>query len=766
MAASKHNPANDQNNARLRRSAFTWITQLITETRLAYASIMLALVLGLLTYAVLSSPQFLDGKSNLTVLVLGLDVTVLLLLSGLVVRQIIGLIKERRRRMAGYQLHLRIAVLFSIISVLPSLIVMGFAVFVLDYSLRGWFNERISTAVEESVNIANSYLEEHKRSVSGQILAMANDINREAPNLLRNRISFDQYLTNQAGVRNLTEALVIDSTGRVLANSQFAYAVTFSDLDEAFFDKANQGEVSIANTDNQYRIRAGLRLNQFVDAYLLVGRFVDPTVLAAVERTQFASSSYQLLDIRQLDLQISFAVMFGMVALLLLLGSVWLGLNFANAIVTPISAIIGVADRVRSGNHSTRVGPIHDQGEIGELAASFDRMLDEMDRNRRELVEANIQLDKRREFTEAVLAGVSSGVIGIDHEQIITLPNLAALNMLKLHTQFTVGKKLADVVPEFTELLECAVTAKRLPETNIDINRDNINLTLLTRITREMIGGRVVGYVVTFEDVSALMDAQRKATWADVARRIAHEIRNPLTPMQLASERLAQKFSMSDPEQDASFRSNVEMITRQVDDIRRLVDEFSSFARMPAPNIADYDLINIIRSQIMLIKAEATDIQFQTDFGSHDTVMIACDDGMIRQVITNLLQNAIDAMTESDTPDQKVLIRLVVTPDTVQVMVIDNGPGLPVNNRKHLTEPYVTHRKGGTGLGLAIVKKIMEDHGGSLYLTNVSDDNIDNDPDTNTDMKLDLALDKAIAEGYHGALVILNFVNRSEEPTG
>jgi two-component system nitrogen regulation sensor histidine kinase NtrY len=646
------------------------------------------------------------------------------------------------------------------------LIVMGFAVFVLDYSLRGWFNERISTAVEESVNIANSYLEEHMRSVSGQILAMANDINREAPNLLRNRTGFDQYLTNQAGVRNLTEALVIDSTGRVLANSQFAYAVTFSDLDEAFFDKANQGEVSIANTDNQYRIRAGLRLNQFVDAYLLVGRFVDPTVLAAVERTQFASSSYQLLDIRQLDLQISFAVMFGMVALLLLLGSVWLGLNFANAIVTPISAIIGVADRVRSGNHSTRVGPIHDQGEIGELAASFDRMLDEMDRNRRELVEANIQLDKRREFTEAVLAGVSSGVIGIDHEQIITLPNLAALNMLKLNTQFTVGKKLADVVPEFTELLERAVTAKRLPEINIDINRDNINLTLLTRITREMIGGRVVGYVVTFEDISALMDAQRKATWADVARRIAHEIRNPLTPMQLASERLAQKFSMSDPEQDASFRSNVEMITRQVDDIRRLVDEFSSFARMPAPNIADYDLINIIRSQIMLIKAEATDIYFQTDFGSHDTVMIACDDGMIRQVITNLLQNAVDAMTESDSPDQKVLIRLSVTPDTVQVMVIDNGPGLPVNNRKHLTEPYVTHRKGGTGLGLAIVKKIMEDHGGSLYLTSVSDDNIDNDPDTNIDMKLDLALDKAIAEGYHGALVILNFVNRSEEPTG
>ncbi|MGB2324043.1 MAG: ATP-binding protein [Candidatus Puniceispirillales bacterium] len=749
MSVSKHNPVDDKGEDRIERHFFSGIKQMITETRLAYASILLALVLGLLTYAVLSSPQFLDGKSNVTYLVLGLDIMVLLLMSGFVVRQIVNLIRERRRRMAGYELHLRIAVLFSIISVLPSLIVIGFAVFVLDYSLRGWFNDRISTAVEESVNIANSYLEEHKRSVSGQILAMANDINREAPNLLRNRNSFDLYLTNQAGVRNLTEALVIDSTGRVIANSQFAYAVTFSDLDDAFFDKANLGEVSIANTDNDNRIRAGLRLNQFVDAYLLVGRFVDPTVLASVERTQFASSSYQLLDIRQLDLQISFAVMFGMVALLLLLSSVWLGLNFANAIVTPISAIISVADKVRSGNHATRVGQIHDQGEIGELAASFDRMLDEINRNRQELVEANIQLDKRREFTEAVLAGVSSGVIGIDHEQTITLPNLAALKMLKLQPESAIGKNLAVVVPEFAELLKRAAMVPRLPEINIEINRNDINLTLLTRITREMIGGRVVGYVVTFEDVSALMDAQRKAAWSDVARRIAHEIRNPLTPMQLASERLAEKFSMSDPKQDASFRSNVDMIARQVDDIRRLVDEFTSFARMPAPSIANHNLIDIIQSQVMLIKAEATDISIQTDFGSWDHVMIACDDGMIRQVITNLLQNAVDAMIEADSSDKKIRIMLTKTPDKIQVMIIDNGPGLPLSKRKHLTDPYVTNRKKGSGLGLAIVKKIMEDHGGSLHLSSMSDNDID----------------LTVAEGYHGALVTLDFVNQSEEAT-
>ena len=725
------------------------IKQMVTEIRLAYASIVIALVLGIVTYALLSSPQFLDGQSDVTIILLVLDVTVLFILSIFVFRRIINLFRERKRRLAGYQLHWRLAILFSIISVLPSLIVMGFAIFVLDYSLRGWFNDRISTAVEESVTIANSYLEEHKRSVSGQLLAMANDINREAPNLIGNRKRFDLFLTNQAGVRNMTEALVVDSTGRVLANSKYAYAITFSNLDDNFYNKAKQGEVAIADTENDNRIRAGLRLNQFVDAYLLVGRFVDPTVLAAVDRTQFAASTYQLLDIQQLDLQVSFAVMFGMVSMLLLLGSVWLGLNFANAIVTPISSIISVADKVRSGDHAIRVGILKDSGEIGELAASFDKMLDEMNKNRQELVEANIQLDKRREFTEAVLAGVSSGVIGIDNNQIITLPNLAAQVMLNLTPHQVIGKKLVDVVPEFSDVLNRAANlGQRAPEVNIDINRDNIQLTLLARVTRETVAGRLVGYVVTFDNVSDLMDAQRKAAWADIARRIAHEIRNPLTPIQLAAERLSSKFTISDAKEHASFASNVEMIIRQVDDIRRLVDEFSAFARMPAPNIEPHDLMEIVNSQIMLFQSSDSTITFEKDFQSLKSIQIACDDGMIRQAITNLFQNAVDAMTEANTKDKKLMVSVLKTENEVEVRVTDNGPGLPKHGRKELTNPYVTNRSKGTGLGLAIVNKIMEDHSGKLHLASTDD------PDMQG------------PEGYDGAIVILRFANLLEEATG
>ena len=704
---------------RWRQSLASGAFQLISERRIAYASIMLALCLGLATFAVLSSEAFLQGRSNIALILFGFDSLVLLVLLLFVSRRIISLVKDRKRRRAGYQLHWRLVVLFSAITVLPAVIVMSFSVFVLDYSLRGWFSTQISTAIDESVTIANSYLEEHKRSVTGQILAIANDINREASNLTRNRNSFDAFLTNQAGARDLSEALVVDSTGRVLARSDFAYSITFSNLEDGFFEMMRGGEVAIAGNDGGNRIRAGIRLNRLVDAYLLVGKFVDSAVLEAVDRTRFAASAYQFLDIRQLDLQINFSVLFGMVALLLLLGSVWVGLSFANAIVSPISSIIGVADKVRSGDLNSRVGVLADKGEIAELGASFDRMLDDINKNRQQLVEANRQLDKRREFTEAVLAGVASGVIGTDEKQVINLPNVAACEILGLDAQKVIGYELVEVLPEFVPLLEGAeASGARKHERNIEINREGISLSLRARITTEKEAGRTVGYVVTFENVSDLLDAQRKAAWADVARRIAHEIKNPLTPIQLAAERLTSKYTPADPSEKRGFETYIDTIIRQVDDIGRLVDEFSTFARMPAPMLKNHNLLGIIESQIALFKIAHKDIIFTTHYPESQRVNVVCDDGMIRQVITNLVQNAVDAMIESETADKKMLVSVTVEDELVTVALIDNGPGLPIEGRRDLTEPYVTHREKGTGLGLAIVGKISEDHKARLILAN------------------------------------------------
>ena len=396
----------------------------ISERTLAYVSVLIALLLGVVTFALLSSESFLNEESELVGLLVAVDLVSIAILLVFVGRQIVRLIGERRKRLAGYQLHWQLVTLFGLITVLPSLVLLLFTYLVLDVSLRGWFSDRISTAVEESVTVADAYLEEHILSVRGQILAMANDINREASTLTGNRRQFDAYLTNQAGVRNLSEAVVFDSTGRVLANSRFAYAVTFSNLDEDFYNRARAGEVAITRTDITNRIRAGVRLNQFVDAYLLVGRFIDPKVSGAVDRTRTAVSEYQSLDIRQLDLKVSFAILFGMVALLLL-SAVWLGLNFANAIVLPLVSVIQAAEDVRLGDLSSRVEIGRKNDEIAQLGKSFNEMLDKINKNREELVQANKQLDKRREFTEAVL--VSSGVICIDQKRCITLPNAAAL---------------------------------------------------------------------------------------------------------------------------------------------------------------------------------------------------------------------------------------------------------------------------------------------------------------------------------------------------
>ena len=702
---------------RLRHLFFTGVN----ERSLAYFSIGVALILGAVTFSLLSSDDFLNNKSDLVGLLIGVDILAVTVLLFFVGRQVFQLIRERRNRLAGYQLHWKLVTLFGVITVFPAVIVIAFSYFVLDFSLRGWFNERISTAINESVTVADAYLEEHILSVRGQILAMANDINREASSLSGNRRAFDAFLTNQAGVRNLSEALVMDSTGRVIAHSRFAYAVTFSSLGEDFYSSARDGDVAITRTDITNRIRAGVRLNQFVDAYLLVGRFIDPNVSGAVDRTQIAVTEYQSLDIRQLDLKVSFAILFGMVALLLVLGSVWVGINFANAIILPLGAVIQVAEQVRAGNLASRVPFVKTNDEIAQLGVSFNRMLEEVARNREELVEANRQIDKRREFTEAVLAGVSSGVIGIDENKFITLPNLSALEMLGLTRAETIGRKLVDIVPELEHLLENAdKPGRRNKEQNVEVDRNGVKRNLLVRVTTETVARRIVGYVVTFEDVSDLLDAQRKAAWSDVARRIAHEIKNPLTPIQLAAERLGAKYTPEDEKGRQAFSTYIDTIIRQVDDIGRLVNEFSSFARMPAPQMAPYDLIKMVRGQIKLFEAAEKDIKFTLDSNGKSRLSLTCDDGMIRQVITNLLQNAVDALREALIKKGQIHVEISRGTDNMTLIVRDNGPGLPLDDDRDLTAPYVTNREKGTGLGLAIVRKIVEDHYGSLKLANGS----------------------------------------------
>ena len=350
----------------------------VDKDRFVYLIILLTFALGVIIYLTLSGISDISTQSDFILSVFGAALFITLFLIFFIGRQMVRLWAERKQKLAGSQLHLRLALLFGGITAIPAILLAIFAISILDYSLRGWFAERISTAVSESVQIADSYFEEHSRSVRGQLLTMANDVNREAPRLINNRAQLNDYINNQTAIRNLSEAVILDGTGQILAKSQFAFSLTFSSLTDDLVKRARGGEVVIITNESNNKLQAIVKLNSFVDAYLLVGRFIDAKVLDALNRTKIAASDYQLLSLRQFDLQISLAVMFAVVALLLLLSSLWLGLKLANSIAVPLVSIMSVADKVRTGNLRSRVPEQKPVDEISQLGASFNRMLDEL----------------------------------------------------------------------------------------------------------------------------------------------------------------------------------------------------------------------------------------------------------------------------------------------------------------------------------------------------------------------------------------------------
>ena len=688
----------------------------VSENRIGYAAVLVALGIGILTIYQLSQFDPVSTDSNLLTTLIVIDLLAVVIVAGFVIRQILRLLSERRRKMAGYQLHWRLALLFGGVAALPALITTIFALFVVDYSLRGWFADRISTAVTGSVQVADSYFEEHSSSIRSDVLTIANDVNREAFKLLAEPNLLNQYLTNQTALRNLSEAIILDGTGQVIAKSRFAFAVTFTSLRGDWLAKARNGEVVILRADETNKLRAAVKLNSFVDAYLFVGRFIDRSVLDAVDSTRLAATDYQQLGIRQLDLQVSFAFVFGLILALLLITALWIGLNLANAIVEPLGSVISVAEQVRDGNLSERVPMGLEVDEIARLGLSFNNMLDELTRSREQLVQANMQIDRRREFTEAVLGGVSSGVIGLDASRNVTLPNVTARQLLQINDAELIGRRLEDVVPEFANLVAMGTSRRRkLAEDQIILTRDGRQMTLRARIATERVDGRVIGYVVTFDDVTDLLTAQRKAAWSDVARRIAHEIKNPLTPIQLAADRLRRKYRPDDDREGEQFTEYLSIIGRQVDDIGRMVDEFSAFARMPQPVMQPLSVRELVLGQVALYEGQG--VAFETTLGRPDVNdRVVGDAGLLRQALTNIIQNALDSLAEHKVTDPRIILALTSKDGSISLSVTDNGPGFPDIDRTRLLEPYVTKRDKGTGLGLAIVSKIIQDHGGELHL--------------------------------------------------
>jgi two-component system nitrogen regulation sensor histidine kinase NtrY len=571
---------------------------------------------------------------------------------------------------------------------------------------------------------------------------MANDLNRQATLLVGNQEALGSVVQTQSSIRNLPEAIVFDRGGRTLARSGLSFALEFETVPDYLMTRANLGEIVVlTGGDNEDRLRALVKLSNFPGHYLHVGRLIDPQVLQHLEATEKAVNEYKNLQTRSSDLQITVTIMFLLVGLLLLLAAVWLGLVLAKQLVDPITMLISTADRVRGGDYTARVKETGRVQEFDYLALSFNRMTKQIQQQQDELIGANRQLDRRRHFTETVLAGVSSGVLGVDGAGIIHLANNAAGTLLGVDDGDIVGHELQDVLPEFSDAVgklqdEHAHKSIRGDAQEIEIvNKEGRRQIFTLRVAIELIGEADYGAILTFDDITALQVAQRKAAWSDVARRIAHEIKNPLTPIQLSAERLQRKYLPQITDGKEVFEQCTDTIVKHVGDIGRMVDEFSSFARMPAPSLKDEDLFGIVNDAVFLQKQAYPDIQIELrKAGRRKKFNTQLDAQQIRQALTNLLQNAIDSIHEKTLADKDnaitgVIDVLVTSKNNNFVVVLsDNGLGLPQDeNPLHLTEPYVTHKAKGTGLGLAIVKKIIEDHGASImfddeeYLSTVSE---------------------------------------------
>jgi len=694
-------------------------------SRFSFILALIAIISAITTYAVIShTNETLSNHGNI--------ITWLFATNGILLVALIFTVGQRMWKMwsalkqgsVGSRLQTRVVTAFSLAVLFPTLAVSIFAALFFHQGITSWFDERVGTALDESIFVAEAYLDEHQETLRADILAMSNDLHRELDLASYNPAMFQKVINTQALLRSLTEAIIF-RRDHVLARSRLSFSFTFEQIPENILARARQGEIVIINDSD--KIVAIICIDPTSETYLVISRLVDPKVLQHLENAQGAAGEYRNLRQRISDLQFQFSVVFVLVTLLLLSAVIWYGMAFVSRLVVPLSHLIKATEHIRAGDYSIRIDTKTADGELITLIERFNRMAEQLDSNRKDLMFANRQIDERRRFAQAVLEGASAGVIAVNPQDIITLSNRSALRLLKFDETSTIyGQSITSVLPEIGTLLtEAKSKPRKLHQKDIFCLRpDGSNLTLHVRITSEMQGEVVEGYIVTFDDITILVSAQRRAAWADVARRIAHEIKNPLTPIQLSTERLRKKFLPEDAEAQSNFRRYLDTIARHTSDIGSMVDEFVSFARMPTPVFTTIDLSSILDKNVFSTQTAYGHIAYHLHIPSAP-ISINGDERQIGQALNNLLKNAAEAFEQrkespehTPHPPASVSITLSTQPHFAEITIEDNGNGFPPELMDTIMEPYVTTREKGTGLGLAIVKKTIEDHGGTITLTN------------------------------------------------
>lgn len=604
------------------------------------------------------------------------------------------------------RLHVRLVALFSVIASVPTLLVVIFASLLFQYGVEFWFSDRARTVLENADSVAQAYVEENKQRIVADIVAMGGDVNGYAAEFGVNSQRFAEGLAWQVSARNLSEAAVVmigdDGTRRLIAGANLDERPLELRLPKASIEELRQGRARVV-TDAGDRVETVVRLDPQDEAYLYASRSVDPAVLQSVARAKSARGDYAQLLERSRALQLQFNAALLVVSLLIVATAIFIALKLADRLVRPVADLVGAARQVAAGNLSARVTLPRSHDEIGTLAAAFNRMTRKLEEQTGALLSVNQQLDSRRALTEAVLSGVSAGVISVDRDGLIRLVNLSAAEVLNTSEDSPVGQSLKTVAPELGQLLDDDDR-----EAVVQFTGGGEARTLAVKLART--GS---GYVLTFDDITQQLLDQRRAAWSDVARRIAHEIKNPLTPIQLAAERLQRRYGQEVQSDKAVFERLTGTIIRQVGDLRRMVDEFSSFARMPKPVFRAESVVDIARQALFLHEVAHPAVQFSLDAPDPPPGMV-CDRRQLGQALTNIVKNAVEAIdAKGEGTPGAVSMTLATEGDRLTITVMDDGIGLPAE-RERITEPYMTTRARGTGLGLAVVRKIVEEHFGTI----------------------------------------------------
>ena len=695
----------------------------MVQTVMTLSLVVLGPILAVGTFLALG--PFSQGASSPALrLILLADLVYILVVAALVLQRLARMAADRRSQSAGSRLHLRLSGLFALIALIPTVLVAVFAVLTVNVGLEGWFSDRVRQVVGNSLAAAEAYEGEHRQDLTEDAQSLAGYLNvaKQSTFFLRDDQLRPILTQGQDAIqRGLREAFLIDGAGALQTRGEKSYLFDFEQPTPDEIARARAGETVIIQDAANDEFRALVHLDAYADRYLYISRNVDGKILGLLDETQQTVRLYQQLESERGRLLFEFGLLYLGFALILILAAVWLGLWFAERLARPVGRLAGAAQRVGSGDLDVTVQEEEGDDEIAMLGRIFNQMTRQLKGQREALVDGHSQGERRRRLFDSVLSSVTAGVIGLDAAGKVAFVNRAAERLLDV-TDGATELALDLAVPEFAGLFERlrAGSGAAVQEEVRLTRKGNLESLLVRMAVRTNENGHLEGYVVAFDDVTQLVSAQRMAAWGDVARRIAHEIKNPLTPIQLSAERIKRKFRPLVGDQADDLEQYADVIIRQTNHLRRIVDEFSKFARMPEPDRREQDLTRLVRDAVILQENGQPDVHFVSSLLA-EPMLLDLDATMISQALTNLIKNAGEAietkMEKGFSGDRKPEIRIAMstTPHEVVIEISDNGIGLPAD-RARLFEPYVTTREKGTGLGLPIVKKIIEEHGGTLAL--------------------------------------------------